>query len=60
MGLLMDGQWVDQWYETKSNRGIFRRENSTIRNWITPDGAPGPSGKGGFRAKAGVIIYMFH
>ena len=53
MGLLVDGKWVDQWYETKSNSGEFRRENSIIRNWITTDGAPGPSGKGGFKALSG-------
>ncbi|KTD15955.1 glutathione S-transferase family protein [Legionella israelensis] len=53
MGLLINGQWVNQWYETKSHGGKFLREDSTIRNWITPDGAPGPSGKGGFKTETG-------
>ncbi|HZD52932.1 MAG TPA: glutathione S-transferase family protein [Woeseiaceae bacterium] len=53
MGLLVDGRWVDQWYDTKSTDGRFVRSVSAFRNWITPDGSPGPSGTGGFRAEAG-------
>jgi len=53
MGLLIDGKWVNQWYETKSTRGDFQRENSQMHNWITADGSPGPSGKGGFAAESG-------
>lgn len=37
MGLLQDGKWVDSWYETKSNQGEFKREESTIRHFITAD-----------------------
>jgi putative glutathione S-transferase len=36
-----------------SNAGSFQRKPSTYRSWITPDGAPGPSGEGGFRAEPG-------
>ena len=53
MGQLVDGFWKDQWYDTKSTGGEFRRENASFRNWVTADGAPGPSGKGGFRAEPG-------
>ena len=53
MGLLVNGEWVDQWYETESNKGEFKRQESLFRNWITPDGAPGPTGEGGFAAEAG-------
>jgi putative glutathione S-transferase len=53
MGLLVEGNWVDQWYETESNRGEFKRQESLFRNWITPDGTPGPTGEGGFEAQAG-------
>ena len=53
MGLLQNGKWVDQWYETKAAKGRFVRKESSYRNWITPDGAPGPSGDGGFKAEAG-------
>ena len=53
MGLLVDGVWKDQWYETKSSGGEFVRGESVFRNWVTPDGSPGPSGEGGFRAEPG-------
>ena len=53
MGLLVDGVWFDQWYDTKSTGGRFVRQASTFRNWVTPDGAPGPTGAGGFKAEPG-------
>jgi putative glutathione S-transferase len=53
MGLLIEGQWHDQWYDTKKNHGEFVREQSQFRNWITVDGQPGPSGEGGFKAMSG-------
>ncbi len=53
MGLLVDGEWYDQWYDTKSSQGEFVRKAAQFRNWVTPDGAAGPSGKGGFKAEPG-------
>jgi putative glutathione S-transferase len=53
MGMLVDGKWHDVWYDTKETRGRFVRSESQFRNWITPDGSPGPSGTGGFKAEAG-------
>ena len=53
MGLLVDGVWQDQWYDTKSTGGRFVRKDSAFRNWITADGSPGPTGAGGFKAEAG-------
>ena len=53
MGLLQEGKWVDQWYDTKASDGHFVRKSAQFRNWITPDGAAGPTGKGGFKAEAG-------
>jgi putative glutathione S-transferase len=53
MGLLVDGEWRDQWYDTVKSGGRFQRQDSAFRNWVTRDGAPGPSGKGGFAAQAG-------
>ena len=53
MGLLVDGEWKDQWYDTESTGGRFEREAAQLRNWVTPDGAPGPSGKGSFAAEPG-------
>ena len=52
MGLLVEGKWQDKWYDTKSTGGRFVRKDSQFRNWITPDGSPGPSGEAGFKAEA--------
>ena len=35
MGLLQKGKWVDQWYNTDSNGGEFRRQASGFRNWVS-------------------------
>jgi len=53
MGLLVDGKWVDRWYDTDSTGGRFVRSESQLRNWIPPDGSAGPSGEGGFKAEPG-------
>jgi putative glutathione S-transferase len=53
VGLLIDGVWHDQWYDTGKTEGRFVRSESQFRNWITPDGAPGPTGKAGFAAELG-------
>ena len=53
MGLLIDGVWHDQWYDTAATGGRFVRIESRFRNWVTADGTPGPSGEGGFRAEPG-------
>lgn len=52
MGLLVDGEWRDQWYDTSKTGGAFKRTEATFRNWITADGRAGPSGEGGFAAQA--------
>ena len=53
MGLLQQGQWVDQWYETNNSGGAFRRQKSGFRNWVTANGEAGPSGRPGFKAEPG-------
>ena len=52
MGLLVDGQWQDKWYDTEASGGRFVREDAGFRNWVTADGSAGPSGVGGFKAEA--------
>src|SRR5690606_18084823 len=53
MGMLIDGKWHDVWYDTEATGGRFVRSDSQFRNWVTKDGSPGPSGKGGFKAEPG-------
>jgi len=51
MGLLVNGQWQDKWYE--SQHGEFMREDAIFRNWITVDGRPESAGESGFKAESG-------
>ena len=51
MGLLVDGVWQEDVSRTKD--GHFIRPTTSFRNFVTPDGSPGPTGKGGFPAEAG-------
>lgn len=61
MGLLVDGQWHDKWYDTKKNDGKFVRDNAGFRNWVTSDGSAGPSGEAGFKAESGRYhLYVSH
>ena len=39
MGLLVNGKWVDQWYDTKSSGGRFVRQDSVFRSWVRADGS---------------------
>jgi putative glutathione S-transferase len=61
MGLLIDGQWHDNWYDTAKSGGTFKRTEAGFRNWITADGSAGPSGTDGFAAQAGRYhLYVSH
>lgn len=52
MGLLIDGLWHTDWYDTESTGGKFVRKESSFRNWITRSGDAGSSGIGGFKAES--------
>ena len=52
MGLLVEGKWHTDWYDTKSTDGKFVRKDAAFRNWITVDGSAGPTGHDGFKAEA--------
>lgn len=61
MGVLVDGNWQDQWYDTDSTGGRFQRSVTSYRNWITPDGTAEPTGQGGFAAETGRYhLYVSH
>lgn len=37
MGLLQNGKWLDQWYDTKESGGEFRRQDSRFRDSISDE-----------------------
>ncbi|HYA81511.1 MAG TPA: glutathione S-transferase family protein, partial [Methylocystis sp.] len=41
MGVLVDGQWRDDWYDTKKTGGAFERPVTTFRRWVTADDSSG-------------------
>jgi glutathionyl-hydroquinone reductase len=49
MGRLVDGVWQPR--ETRTRDGRFVRQPTQFHNWVTADGAPGPTGEGGFKAE---------
>lgn len=53
--MLVDGKWAKEWkaLQKTDEKGRFVRQVSNFRNWITPDGAAGPTGTGGFKAEPG-------
>lgn len=53
--MLVDGKWTADWkpLQKADEKGRFVRQVSEFRNWITPDGAAGPTGRSGFKAEAG-------
>ena len=53
MGMLVEGRWVKDGEFPTDRTGAFTRPASPLRHWVTRDGAPGPSGDGGFAAEPG-------
>src|ERR1700728_3889537 len=51
MGLLVDGAWQD--VDMRTQDGRFIRKPTVFHNYVTADGSPGPTGKGGFPAERG-------
>ena len=47
MGLLIEGTWRDDWYDTKSSGGRFVRQASRFRRWVTRDGSSGFAAESG-------------
>jgi len=53
MGVMVDGVWRREDSFPADAAGRFIRPASPLRNWVTPDGVAGPSGRGGFAAEPG-------
>ena len=51
--MLVNGKWSAKWdpIQAKDEKVRFIRQTSWFRNWITPDGRPGPSERVGFSAE---------
>ena len=47
MGLLVEGKWRDQWYDTKGSGGRFVRQDAQFRDLVTANGSSG------YRAESG-------
>jgi putative glutathione S-transferase len=47
MGRLVDGEWKDQWYDTKSTGGRFVRKSTQFRDRVTADGSSGLKAESG-------------
>jgi putative glutathione S-transferase len=39
VGLLVDGHWQDEWYDTAKTGGRFVRKESAFRDWVRADGS---------------------
>ena len=53
MGLLIDGKWHDQWYDTEATQGKFVRSQSQFRNWIVSPTELDPNDDTHFPAESG-------
>ncbi len=62
--MLVDGKWNADWQPVQKSdaQGRFQRQISEFREWITPDGAPGPGGQTAHVAQAGryhlIVAYI--
>lgn len=59
--MLVNGQWTKDWtpVQAKDDKGRFIRQTSSFRNWVTADGAAGPTGTSGFKAEPGrYLLYV--
>ncbi len=45
MGLLVNGRWHDEWYDTESHNGEFIRQDSRFRHWIGEADFPAATGR---------------
>ena len=54
MGISVDGAWLTDEDLARADTDLRKTHVPTVlRHWVTRDGAPGPTGEGGFKAEAG-------
>lgn len=58
MGLLVNGKWADEWYDTAATGGRFMRTRAQFRYWITAE-ALDPPVKTVSGPRRGVTTFMY-
>ena len=60
--MLTNGKWMANWQpvQAKDKKGVFVRQTSTFRNWVTPDGRPAQLAKATSPPRPADIIFMLH
>ncbi|WP_027349973.1 glutathione S-transferase family protein [Halotalea alkalilenta] len=53
MGMLVNGRWSDEWYDTASTGGEFERERAQRRDWVVPPGEVDLEGGDSWPAQSG-------
>ncbi len=55
--MLVDGKWSENWQPVQATdaKGGFVRQTSSFRNWVTPDGAPGPTRRRRVQGRGGAL-----
>jgi len=53
MGLLIEGKWRDQWYDTSKSEGEFVREDSQFHGWLVGPDESAPKDKQAFPTESG-------
>ena len=60
MGLLVDGEWHDEWYDTKKSKGHFVRSQSQFEIGSPKMANPAYLAKAVLPRPLAVITYMSH
>ena len=58
MGLLIDGVWSTEWYDTSRTGGHFVRDTARFRNWVTTMALPARQAMVGSPLKVAGTIFM--
>ena len=58
MGLLVNGKWVDEWYDTAATGGRFMRPKRNFATGSRPTEAPAPRVRPVFGPRQGAILFL--
>ena len=61
MGLLVEGKWVDRWYDTSKTGGRFERKPTSFHDWVGADGSTRfPAEEGRYHLYVGLACPWAH